>query len=176
MDCFCFLALSRRAKIRRKLHLLKLVSETLKFQGRTNTIHHFDGTGKHMECHRALWLYLLTTDKRNGRLRTIAYHSLEISCFPAIERKSKDMLHDMLIHVIEPLSTIIALIRSAHTCLPIRIPTMRYSQSEIACPCYRHCRIVGNLPHGIGHILGSKHIPMLCDIIRCQQCSTEHTT
>ena len=54
--------LGLQAKVRRKLHLLELVSQALELQCCTDAVHHLDGTGKHMECHGTLRLNLLTTD------------------------------------------------------------------------------------------------------------------
>ena len=129
-----------------------------------------------MECHRALRLYLLSANERHCHLSTTTYHALKLFCLFAFKRQTEYMLYDMLVHVVKSLFAIILPIGCAHTHLPVRIPTMRYSQAQIAGPSHRHCRIVCNLPYRIGHILGSKHIPMSRYIIRCQQRSTEHST
>ena len=129
-----------------------------------------------MEGHRALRLNLLTTNQRNRRLRTATYDVFNIFSLLAFKRKPKNMLHDMLIHIIKALRAIILLILRTYASFPVRIPSVRHSQAQIASPGNRHRRIISYLTYRISNIIRSKHIPMHLNIICCQQRAIKHAT
>lgn len=122
--------LGQVAEMRRKLHLFELISKTFEFERSTYLIHHLDCACKHVESHGTLWFNLLATDECHSRLSARADDTFQILCRLAVERQAEVMLHDMLIHVIKSLCTIIGLIGSLQALLPVLVPSMRNSNPK----------------------------------------------
>lgn len=86
---------------------LELVAEAGQFDGGADAVHLVAGCYEDLICGNTLWLNVFVTNKGNRRIGTTSEKITHRFRFWRIQVNANDIADDMIIHVIETLTSII---------------------------------------------------------------------